>query len=362
MLRSVTLIAAAIMLSLPATAAESSGPSQVVVHQHGHGWTLSDDKGMTLYTFEKDIQPGKSSCSGNCAKQWPPLLVTADADRAGGEWSIITRDDGSKQWAYRGKPLYLYGRDSVPGDANGDGVGNQWQVGFKSIATPPGIGIQRTLIGYVLTDEKRLTLYSFDKDRPDGSGCDVDCTQTWMPMLAPTIAHGITDWMVLTRNDGTRQWAFKGKPVYRYAGDVHPAETSGEKVDKDWHAVILEPPPPNPTWITIQQSDAGELLADAQGQTLYSWVPDRQFTIVKGSLDNPAFDRPEDWIPVLAPDDAKPIGSWSVIDRGGKKQWAYKGNRLYTNKNDVAPGDLYGLRGGDFHFQPIMRSGRGWEG
>ena len=66
---------------------------------------LADAKGMSLYTFAKDA-PGKSACSGGCAKNWPPLAAAADA-KPMGDWTVITRDDGSKQWAYKGQPLYI---------------------------------------------------------------------------------------------------------------------------------------------------------------------------------------------------------------------------------------------------------------
>src|SRR5262249_49109674 len=150
---------------------------------------------------------------------------------------------------------------------------NQWQLSFKPIPTPPGIGIQRSLIGYVLTDQKNATLYSSDKDKPGTSNCDFDCTENWIPVLAPTLAHGFGDWTVVTRVDGTHQWTFKGKPLYRFANDAHPGETSGEKSAKGWHAVVLEPAPPEPSWVTVQHSDAGELFGDADGRTLYAMDP-----------------------------------------------------------------------------------------
>jgi predicted lipoprotein with Yx(FWY)xxD motif len=83
---------------------------------------LADAKGMTLYTFAKD-QPGVSNCNDNCAKNWPPLTAAADA-KPMGEWTIVTRADGSKQWAYKGMPVYLWIKDAKPGDNTGNGVGN----------------------------------------------------------------------------------------------------------------------------------------------------------------------------------------------------------------------------------------------
>ncbi len=88
--------------------------------------TLTNATGMTLYTFDKD-SGGKSACNGPCAANWPPLMAT-DGDQASGDYSVITRDDGSKQWAYKGKPLYLWVKDRKPGDKTGDGVNKIWHV------------------------------------------------------------------------------------------------------------------------------------------------------------------------------------------------------------------------------------------
>lgn len=89
---------------------------------------MVDRAGMTLYTFDKDpAGGGRSVCNGPCARNWPPLPAGPD-DRASGPYSIITRDDGSRQWAYRGKPLYLWIKDQKPGDRTGDNFNNVWHV------------------------------------------------------------------------------------------------------------------------------------------------------------------------------------------------------------------------------------------
>ena len=67
---------------------------------------FADAKGMTLYTFDKDTT-GKSVCNGACAKNWPPLTAAAGS-ASSGDWTVVTRDDGSMQWAYKGKPLYTW--------------------------------------------------------------------------------------------------------------------------------------------------------------------------------------------------------------------------------------------------------------
>ena len=92
------------------------------------GGILVSQSGMTLYTFDKDSAgSGKSACNGGCAANWPPLAAPADA-KASGDWSVVTRDDGSKQWAYKGKPLYQWSKDQKAGDKGGDGIGGVWHV------------------------------------------------------------------------------------------------------------------------------------------------------------------------------------------------------------------------------------------
>ncbi len=89
---------------------------------------MTGSNGMTLYTFDKDpAGAGKSVCNGPCAKNWPPFMATSN-DKAGGDWSIVTRDDGSQQWAYKGKPLYFWMKDKQPGDQTGDGFNKVWHA------------------------------------------------------------------------------------------------------------------------------------------------------------------------------------------------------------------------------------------
>ena len=98
--------------------------SQVPVHRDGG--VFVDEKGMTLYTYDRDAK-GKSACNAQCAANWPPLLAAAGAKPAG-DYTIVVRDDGRSQWAYKGKPLYLWVKDQKPGERTGDGVNNVWRV------------------------------------------------------------------------------------------------------------------------------------------------------------------------------------------------------------------------------------------
>ena len=90
------------------------------------GGRLASREGRTLYTFDKDA-PGRSHCNGSCLAAWPAFIVR-DASMAGGDLSIVTRDDGAEQWAYKGKPLYFYAGDAKAGEANGDNRGGVWHV------------------------------------------------------------------------------------------------------------------------------------------------------------------------------------------------------------------------------------------
>jgi predicted lipoprotein with Yx(FWY)xxD motif len=85
---------------------------------------LVNGRGMTLYVYDRDT-PSRSMCDEQCAVEWPPFLAASDASTSG-DWSVDTRDDGNKQWAYKGRPLYTSVKDQKAGDTNGDG--GVWHV------------------------------------------------------------------------------------------------------------------------------------------------------------------------------------------------------------------------------------------
>lgn len=118
-LQTILLGAAALTLSIATAHAAPGGIKSM-------NDVLVNKGGMTLYTFDKD-SAGTSNCYDGCAINWPPLLAGA-YDGAQGDYSLIARNDGTKQWAYKDMPLYLWINDAQPGDTNGDDVGGVWHV------------------------------------------------------------------------------------------------------------------------------------------------------------------------------------------------------------------------------------------
>jgi predicted lipoprotein with Yx(FWY)xxD motif len=134
----------------PAPPQNANGQSATVgVANENVGKILVDSHGRTLYLFERD-SGAKSSCTGACAVEWPPLRATAKPTVGGGVNASIVgtsaRSDGKAQVTYNGHPLYLFSADQSPGDTNGQGVnafGGLWYVLSSSgnqITTGAGSG------------------------------------------------------------------------------------------------------------------------------------------------------------------------------------------------------------------------------
>jgi predicted lipoprotein with Yx(FWY)xxD motif len=133
-----TLSLATLMLSGPVTAA-SYGQSDKVVIPSGtsvirgdgmasmhHGPRMTTVDGMSLYVFDKD-SAGMSNCYGKCAVEWPPMKASSRSIPSA-DFSVIRRTDGTRQWAWKGHPLYLFDEDKVAGDVNGDGYSPDWHI------------------------------------------------------------------------------------------------------------------------------------------------------------------------------------------------------------------------------------------
>lgn len=124
--RSILLASAVLAIAIPAAKADDYAMGAVKSMKTSQGEILTDANGMTLYTYDKDVKD-ISNCYDKCAMNWPPLAAEAGA-KTDGDYSVVERKDGSMQWAYEGKPLYLWIKDKAPGDMTGDGVGGVWHV------------------------------------------------------------------------------------------------------------------------------------------------------------------------------------------------------------------------------------------
>lgn len=115
-------------IALPvAQAAQHTMPAGIMTKHTAHGVILTNAHGMTLYTFGRDTT-GHSMCNGRCASVWHPVMAKAGATPTG-NWTLVTRTNGTEQWAYDGKPLYTFARDKKPGDMKGNGLlHNMWHV------------------------------------------------------------------------------------------------------------------------------------------------------------------------------------------------------------------------------------------
>lgn len=115
------------LLSILAAAAQPPAvPTEVRAVKEGDVFVMrSLDGGKPLYTFDKD-EPGKSNCVDRCLAAWPALTAKAGS-KPTGKWTVIARPDGASQWAFDGKPVYTFVRDTE-GTATGDGMGGAWHL------------------------------------------------------------------------------------------------------------------------------------------------------------------------------------------------------------------------------------------
>ena len=342
----------------PSMRAQPMQGGQPVSITPGH---FADADGMTLYTYAADA-PGKSACTADCAKSSTPFLADAVVSPAG-DWSLVIRDDGTKQWAYKGKPLYRSTKDQKPGDANGADA--NWRVALieqapDEVASPAGITLKpsASATGDIFVDRAGMTLYVSDADPASGgSACIDDCLKIWTPLQAGELVKPVGDWSTIRRKDGGRQWAYKGRPVYTFSGDRKPGDADGMYVDPRWHVAALRHYF-LPAEVRTRINGGVPVLATADGRTLYARDKFRfsfgGYSVNDGPPATPAVGRSigaagctgectNVWTPLRAEANAHASGYWSLVARDdGSKQWAYQGYPLYTNVQDKKPGDMLG--------------------
>lgn len=349
-------------------------------------WTrLGDAEGRTLL-FRADGGPGGAGCADACAREFPPLTAPADA-RPFGDWSLVRRPAGRLQWAYRSHPLHTWSREEEPGEvATNVGLAETanlklaerpaaagallppagWRVArfepARSIDVPAGIEarLAPSAQAVVLTDFNGFTLYAFDGDAArDGQTCsDRGCEMRWLPAAAPALALDVGDFSVVSRVDGSGQWAWRGRPLYRYHGDLLPGDAHGRAADERWRMAVLAETFRPPRVAVTALEGYGDVLSLA-GMTLYSGSAFEKYwggRNLRDSFKN-AYRRGKrlggdacrdaeclkTWRPFRASAAARSAGFWEVlVRRDGSRQWAYKGYALYTHAGDEAPGQNRG--------------------
>ena len=320
----------------------------------------------------------------SCTDLWPPVLA-ADDDVPVDRWSIVERKDGTRQWAYDEQSLYTSVRDSQPGDVlggttrdyGGDSPANRVPLAPPPRA-PPGFAVKTTVNGRLLTTDKYYSLYAYDRDTPETSMCNAECTRTWQPVNAPALAREQGEWSILERSPGVRQWVFRGQPLYTNVLDQHSWSQQGSDVS-GWENVYTQRAPAHPGSFTVQQSLAGDVLADARGMTIYTYV------CGDDSADQLACDHPDDtqvyrlamcgggdaakcqeYWPYLRAEKGAVSNSraWRVVSidpntghfaeaehADAVSVWAYRDRPVYTFGGDEEPGDVNGAGTGEWRGQ-----------
>jgi predicted lipoprotein with Yx(FWY)xxD motif len=180
----------------------------------------------------------------------------------------------------------------------------------------------------------------------------------WTPVYAPGIAAPTGDFTIIIREDGKRQWAYKKQPLYTFNADYSPSDLNGSLVERGAQPALAYRHF-QPREISVQVLPArGPIMSTAKGLSVYTQA---RFQLQYGGRESRDGYRTsyadakvvgtkscvgaclQNWQPVTAPATAQSSGFWEVETRpDGTKQWAYKGNALYTNVKDKKAGDIQG--------------------
>jgi predicted lipoprotein with Yx(FWY)xxD motif len=245
------------------------------------GAILVDGSGRTLYLYTPD-RKSTSTCYGQCASFWPPLLSSGKARAGHGVKAsligVTMRKDGKHQVTYRGHPLYLFANDHKPGQVNGQGLQKIWWAvsagGLKVTKKPTAratsattIELRKTSLGTILVDSRGKTLYLYTPDRKGTSTCYGQCASFWPPLAAHgalVVGTGLKSSLLgkTKRTDGSEQVTYNGHPLYYFAQDSKAGDTKGEDVQGIWYAVSasgakVEPGDDNGGTTTTQEPGYG---------------------------------------------------------------------------------------------------------
>ena len=201
--------------------------------------------------------------------------------------------------------------------------------------------------GPILADGAGYTLYMFVPDNRSDSVCYGDCEAAWPVFYAPTTStDDVADSLIDTtqRTDGTSQVTYNGWPLYYFANDEAPGDTTGQGRGLVWYVPLVAAETPV-NRLTVIESSLGPILADETGNVLYVFLPDEQ-------SDSTCYDDCEAaWPPFLAPAYAGTDTDGSLVESTERTdatvQITYNGWPLYYFANDEAPGDTNGQGRGD---------------
>jgi len=101
-------------------------PAELSLFEEGKFYVIRNDLAYAVY-WSKSHATAKTPCEGECSKLWPPVVASASANDVG-DWKIVKRSDGTRQWTYQGKPLHMYSKDKPGADATGEGANGDWQI------------------------------------------------------------------------------------------------------------------------------------------------------------------------------------------------------------------------------------------
>ena len=336
--------------------------------------------GFALYTFDFDSK-NTSACSDSCKVAWP-AFIPSEGDMPIGDFTIIDREDGNKQWAYKEMPVYFYAGDTAKSEINGDNLFDVWHIIKPEAAIIEtmlveevnGLGATITTTGMVhvmlrdedtmeFVDETRdqsgFALYTFDSDTAGVSNCSNSCLDFWPPLLADKSDVASAPYSIITRDNGMMQWAINDMPLYFFAGDISAESTLGDRANELWR--IARPAPVK----VDNHASKGDLLtahgdvlasqgktaAQLMGLTLYTFDDDTKDSGASTCFGGCAVT----WPPLYATNPEQAFGEYTIISREEDNtttyQWAYKGLPLYFFTGDSQVGDT----NGDYPAWPIAR-------
>jgi predicted lipoprotein with Yx(FWY)xxD motif len=138
MKRIILVLVPALLLVVSAVAFAQGNSTVMTRHDAKLGMYLTDAKGMTLYRLASD-KPNKSTCTGECLKEWPAFTASGKLTLppgVPGKLGTITRADGTKQVTYNEMPLYFFFKDKKAGDITGQGQDKFFIVTPAAAGTP----------------------------------------------------------------------------------------------------------------------------------------------------------------------------------------------------------------------------------